>query len=447
MRQTLAGAAYAFTDVNVVAMDRPEILVARTVLVEDGSIVAIAAPGEIPLRDTVARIQGAGRFLIPGLADMHVHIAAEIPGTGVLPPDALTAPLAGLEWEESIRKELRLYPAHGVTTVRNMGGSPTTLEWSNRIETERIPAPRIFSASPIIDGNPPSNPAGGAHLLERAADARALVQKIRRDGYRFVKVYNTLTPEVYRALVNEARSEGLPVIGHVPFQVGLSGALAARQDSIEHLRGYDFAPCCVPTETLSTERFLGWLRVTDEMMHSYARETAAAGIWNCPTLVINSDGMMSGTEKLTRLARPQMQDIPTPLREFMSREVFPPEIRAAIYSTVSQQLKMVRILNEHGAKLLAGTDSPLLGTVPGYDLHRELEFLVSSGLSPFDALKTATVNAQEFLQESARRGRICVGYDADLTLIDGNPLCDITNTRRVAGVMLRGTWYSQEDLK
>jgi imidazolonepropionase-like amidohydrolase len=438
---------FAFIHVNVVPMDRETVLRDYTVLVSNGVVIKLGPAGKVPIPNSSRRIEGHGKYLIPGLADMHVHLGAEVPGMGFTAPNALDASIAPPEWDPEVEAEFWLYLVNGVTTVRNMSGSPTTLHWRRRIESGEIAGPRIHTASPIIDGDPPSYPSSTAIRLSQVDRVHGLVDRLQRDGYEFVKVYNTLTPEVYFALADATHAAGLLLVGHVPYQVGIEGALKARQDSIEHLRGYDFGPNEHYTTSVSVTRFTGWLRVPDEKIALYARETAATGTWNCPTLVISQDGTLSGDEQLARRNRKEMQLLPRRLREVSTRNVASDEILAAIHSTVSKQRSMVKALQNAGARLLAGTDSPLQMVVPGFDLHRELELLVEAGLTPFQALLTATKNAQEFLRCGEHRGTIAIGQDADLVMIEGNPLLDAQSSRHVAGVLLRDNWYSREKLQ
>jgi imidazolonepropionase-like amidohydrolase len=442
---------YAITHVNVVPMDQPRILRDQTVLVVNDVIAAIGPYREVPIEKGAQRIEGRGNYLMPGLADMHVHIGAEVPGMGITPPDPLNAPVAGKEWESALERELLLYLANGVTTVRNMAGSPTTLSLMHRLEAGEINGPRIYTASPIIDGNPPSNPIGAAHVFDDPRQATQLAAQLHQAGYQFLKVYNQLSAESYYALAAAAHAISMPVVGHVPFQAGFPGILKARQDSVEHLRGYDFDPLHPPTVSLAPERFTAWFRVSDETMREDARLTATAGIYNCPTLSIVYDGMVSGAARTTRATRPEMKLLPEPLHDYMLRGYIPDNVAEAMHRTVGPQQKMIMALSNAGAPLMTGTDTPLELAVPGFELHREMELLVLTGLSPYQALRAATRTPQEFLEktlkEGKRRGLVAVGFDADLLLVGGDPLTDVSNTRKLRGLMLRGKWYSAEGLR
>ncbi len=288
----------------------------RTVLVVGGVIQAVDEEKSVRIPKGTVRIEGRGKYLIPGLADMHVHIGAEVPGMGLTLPDPINAKIAGSEWDGPVQRELLLYLANGVTTVRNMAGSPTTLRLIHRIESGELRGPRVFTAGPIIDGNPPSNPVIAFHVFDQPQEAAQLVESLHQQGYSFLKVYNQLSAESYYALADAAHAAGMPVVGHVPFKVGFPGVLQAHQDSVEHLRGYDFDASHPPTVSVSADRFNAWFRISDETMRENAVRTAAAGIYNCPTLSVIYDGMVTGAAKTQRAARPEMQLMPEALRAY-----------------------------------------------------------------------------------------------------------------------------------
>ena len=233
---------FAFEDVDVVPMDTERVLEDQTVLVVDGRIAAIGPADTVDVPDGALRVRGRGRYLMPGLADMHVHC-----------------------WTE---EEHLLFLANGVTTVRNMWGAPHHLEWRRRAEAGELEGPTVYTTGPLIDGDPPHWP--GSVVVTDPEAARAEVARQKAAGYEAVKVYSRLSRECYDAIVEAAREHGLRVDGHVPGAVGIERALEARQDSIEHLEGYflwDGAPPAGPYD--------GWVRATLE-----------AGTWNCVTLVV-----------------------------------------------------------------------------------------------------------------------------------------------------------------
>jgi hypothetical protein len=254
---------------------------------------------------------------------------------------------------------------------------------------------------------------------------------------------------VYSAIADEARSLKLPVVGHVPLRVGLKAALESRQYSIEHLRGYDMAPGApIPTDIVG--RFSGFLSVTDAFIEDAVGATVAAGTWNCPTLALQMDGAVPADVRRGLLERPEMQLLPPSLRQSMLDDPFyvrmPGEVLDAIAKSVPVEFRVLRSLAAHGAPLIAGTDSPLLMTVPGFALHRELAVMSSAGLRPFAVLRAATADAARFLGRESTSGIVAPRMRADLLLLEHDPLLDIAHTRQIAGVMTQGRWLDRAAL-
>jgi hypothetical protein len=251
----------AFVNVTVVPMDGDRLLSHQTVVVRDGRIAEIGPTARVHVPSGARRIDGRGKYLMPGLADMHAH-----------PQSSL---------------DLMLYVADGVTTVRTMGSPPDLRHWRSEATASRLPSPAIYTAGPVLDG--PSQIYQGGPAVVTAAAAAQAVREQYTAGYDFIKVYNSLSREAYEAIVAEARRLGMPVAGHVPISVGLRGALAARQASIEHLRGYAAelvrtdAPV-QPGDDLRS-RTLAWNFADESGFPRLAEATRAAGVWNCPTLV------------------------------------------------------------------------------------------------------------------------------------------------------------------
>jgi imidazolonepropionase-like amidohydrolase len=242
----------AFVNVGVVPMDAPRVLTNYTVLVEQGVITAIGPSGVVAVPDSAERVDGAGRFLAPGLIDMHVHVRAS---------------------------DLRAYLRHGVTAVRNMWGYEGLNALRARAALGEVASPSIYSASQGIDGPPAQWPE--TQIIEDPLEAPALVARLAESGWSFLKVYQNLRPDVYDAVAREARARNLRLVGHVGPRVGLERALAAGQASIEHLGGYDTALTLVGGTNAGT-----WARIDVARAPALAQSTRAAGVWNCPTLAI-----------------------------------------------------------------------------------------------------------------------------------------------------------------
>jgi imidazolonepropionase-like amidohydrolase len=407
----------AFINVNVIPMDRQRVLRDQTVIVSDGHIIAIGAASRVAIPHGAFIVQSRGKYLIPGLADMHTHVFGE--------------------------KEYLLYVAKGVTTIRNMWGFPSDLEWRAKIAKGEKLGPTIYTAGTIIDGNPPQ--LRGSKAIDKPEEADQIVKAQKEAGYDFIKVYNRLKPDVYDAIVDAANKYGIRVVGHVPRAVGLEHVLARKQASVEHLMGY---PEVVKAD--GTAAPADWSSVFDEKkMRAIAKSTRSAGVWNCPTLVVNAKLEMSPTEVESFLSQPEFKYVPPQLRRMSpapSKDDRP--LDAAIRRRrENNRSRMVKFLHDAGARLLLGTDTGNPYLIPGISAHEELRLLVAAGLSPYEALRAGTRDAAEFLNGLEEFGTISVGKRADMVLLNDNPLKNIENSERISGVMVRGRWLPQIELQ
>lgn len=416
---TTATGDVAFVDVTVIPMDREQMLAHQTVVVKGDHIVAVGS--SIKLAPGVKTIDGKGKFLIPGLADMHVH---------TFDP-----------------RQLALFVTEGVTTIRVMWGFPATLGARDNAASRL--SPTIATAGSIIDGVPPIWP--GSTGVSTAAEATAAVEAQKRAGYDFIKVYNKLSPEAYAAIVAAAAKANMRVIGHVPTAMGLEGVLAAKQASIEHLDGYaKFArrANAPPLEEGFKARLKQWQQADPARVKDAVARTKAAGTWNCPTLIVMQ--RLANMDRPQTLERPENRFVPPPTRESWDPKkdfrlvTWTAEDFEAARGGIAWNQKLVKELATGGVGLLAGTDVGNPWLVPGFSLHEELTLLVGAGLTPYQALRAATAAPAEFLHSDA--GTIAVGKRADLVLLDANPLADIHNTSKIAGVMLRGRWLPGSEL-
>jgi imidazolonepropionase-like amidohydrolase len=427
--------ATAFTGVTVLPMTGAPPLHAQTVLVRNGRIAAIAPAASLPVPSDAAAIDGRGKFLMPGLCDMHVHMYGR---RGEALSDA--------EMLKRSREYLYLFLCRGVTTIRNMAGIPLHLRMRAEVAEGSTIGPRIYTAGPILETRFTHKLLLGiGEEVKSPAEARAMVLANHRDGYDFIKVYNDIDADIYDTSIATAREVGLQVIGHVAFAKGLTGALAAKQDSIEHLRSYDFAADTRPSPP--GKRFEGWLHTTPARMREMAERTAAAGVWNVPTLVTESgiypDGEPAPEQDLSGLPGWFEQR----MRADTMAGVFTNEQRKAIKDGAPMRQAFVAALDRAGAKLMAGTDTPVLQLVPGRSLLREIELFVEGGISNLRALQCATALPAEFLGRQDRIGTVEVGKDADLLLLNADPLADIAALRHQAGVMAAGRWLPTEALQ
>jgi imidazolonepropionase-like amidohydrolase len=423
----------AFVGVTVIQMGSERVLADQVVLVQDERIRELGPSNAVHVPPEANRIEGHGLFLFPGLTDMHVHL---------------------MESEVSFP----LFLANGVTTVRNMAGSYDVVELRDRVEKGALIGPTIYTAGPLLDGSPPM--WEGSDVVTTPEQARLTVEKQKSTGYDFLKVYDNLLPTAYDAIIDAAAQVHMPVAGHVPPHVGLQRALDAHQRSIEHLTGYfewlqgEQSPFRHPNEhetfphpahlLAQRQALVDWL--DESRIPQVAAATAKAGTWNVPTLVAWRN-LTPRTELDAAWKRPNM-DYATPmLRQWWNSDTgYTAEDWAAKRRGDVVRTKVVRALHDAGARLLVGTDTPHPFVMPGFSVHEELSNFVSVGMSPYEALKAATVDAAEYLGAQREFGVIKPGARADLILLEGNPLEDVKNTSRIAGVMVRGHWLSREAL-
>ncbi len=397
-------------------MDRERLIPHQTVVVKDGRVTGLGPKRSIHIPRGAQRIAGRGKFLMPGLADMHVHLNIRGPAGNITNDQFAT-----------------LFIANGVTTVRNMWGSPEILALRRSIEQDKVISPRIYTTGPLTDGKPPIRPS--SRVVETVSQAIDAVTSDKRTGYDAIKVYNRLSPEVYQAIVSTARTLGLPVYGHVPDRVGIEGVLAAHQESIEHVEGY--------LEALDRGASPG-------KVEELVAATRRAGTWNCVTLVFFQGAVPADTASRL-LSKPSMRFVPPALRAGWKNNRQLASLTAYQFSRLrlydEKRREFVRALHRGGAKILLGTDTPNQFIVPGSAVHEELRNLVEVGFTPYEAIRAATKCAAEFLKSQDQWGTVAVCLRADLILVTANPLEDVGNVSRRAGVMVDGRWLPEDELQ
>lgn len=430
----------AFVNVNVVPMDSERILPGQTVIVQGDRIIDIGTVDITDIPEDAQRIDGRDKYLMPGLVDMHVHIGSV---------------------QQTYETHLTLLIANGVTTIRNMWGGESHLKLREEIKEGKHIAPTLFTAGPIISSNP--SLFGGTVALETPEQARQVVADNKAAGYDLIKACDVLPVEVYDALMEAATKHGIHVAGH-PGEVGIEHALAARQHSVEHLAGYQ--------RYLEDEDSLffgkphgfdvAWQHMDERKIPGIARATRESATWNCVTLVVHNCVMMTREQGRQELKRPYMKYIPMDTKQWwlastvggerlreMSR-VYPElgfSVEECLDAPFRNGKRLTKALYDAGARIVLGTDAPNPFVVHGFSVHQELQNLVDAGLTPYEAIKAGTRDAAECLGELDKFGTITVGLRADLLLVDGNPLVNVGNVSRRAGVMLRGRWLPQPELQ
>lgn len=417
-----ADGSIAFVDVNVIPMT-PTVGVVphQTVVVRNGRIEAVGNVGAAAIPRGAVRVDGRGKYLIPGLADMHVHLE---------------------HFEDP--SVLRLFTSNGVTFVRSMDGRLRIRVWKKAIENGQLGGPSIVTAGPLLDGAPPVR---FDNMVVRTADeARAAVVAQKAAGYDFIKVYTNLSTKAYEAILDEARKLGMPVAGHVPRNSSIVKALD-HHASIEHLTDFDEL---IEADSSPVRGRFHWsklylaMEADPKKIVAAAKRVATAHVAIVPTLV-QAEHALAPPETLTSwLKRDELLLVPNDVRKFWEARVraLSQQIGQEDWEVVARgaanRIALVKALEEQGATILAGTDTPNPFVVPGVSIHRELDLLVRAGLTPKEALAAATREAATFVGQEREWGTIEAGKRADLVLLDENPLESIRATTTILRVMVRG---------
>ncbi len=410
-------------NVNVIPMTSDAVVAAQTVIVDNGVIVALGSVDEIPIPEDATVIDGTDRYLMPGLAEMHAHVPAASSG--------------------ELDRYFSLYVANGVTTIRGMLGQNSHLQLRSRLLDGSVFGPRLITSGPSFNGR----------SVAGVDQARQMAREQHAAGYDILKNHPGLTADEFIAIGETANELGIPFAGHVPVAAGLDRALELGIATIDHLDGYFAA--LLPADSMGAGGYGGFFDVllANELdtarIARVARATARAGTWNVPTEVL-IELRVNATPVAELRNRPGMQYMPraTVDRWAAAKEAvlaerdFDPDVAAR---AIELRRRLILELHKAGAGLLLGSDSPQVFNVPGYAIHDELDVLVAAGLTPYEALRTGTVAVAEFL--GTNTGSIAVGRDADLVLLDANPLENVRDARRVHGVILRGAWYSAARLR
>lgn len=422
----VAGNSYADTtvivNVSIVPMTSEVVLTQQTVVVVDGKIAEIGNVDAVPVPKRSTVVDGTDRFLMPGLAEMHAHVTSTDP--------------------YQVDRLSTLFVANGITTIRGMLGQASHLRLRDQLASGEVFGPRLITSGPSLNGRSVSG----------AADAARQVREQKAAGYDFIKVHPGLSSDEFLALAKTANEIGIPYAGHVPAAAGVYQALQNNMATIDHLDGYFAA--LLPANSDGSGGFGGFFDVllakelNVDRIPSIVAATLEAGTWNVPTEVL-IEQLIDDTPVAELKRRPEIQYVSAATvrnwvaakeAQFTDRGVDPETAALAI----ELRRRLIFELHKAGAGLLLGSDAPQTFNVPGFSTHRELNALVVAGLTPYEALRTGTVAVATFLGSNG--GVVSEGKDADLILLDANPLDDIRNSERIHGVMLRGRWLPAIEL-
>jgi imidazolonepropionase-like amidohydrolase len=420
--ESSASREIVFEDVNIITMLKDEVKEHQTVVTKNGKITAIGAVKKVTYGKGALVVDGKGKYLMPGLAEMHGHV----------PP---------IEDMQPMKDVLALFAVNGITTVRGMLGHPKHLELRAMVNRGELLSPHFYTTGPSINGMSVTSPEAGAEM----------VRQQKKAGYDFLKMHPGLTRAKFDSIAATANKLRIPFAGHVSFGVGVWRAIEAGYSSIDHLDG--FIEGLVPGIETMVEQETGpfALQVADKAdttkIPQLIQALKAKNIWVVPTQSLgerwfsphySSEDFKNDPNKKYMSANTTNQWIASkdnlmndPKYNVSKAEVF-----------LKLRRKLVRECQKNGVGILLGCDAPQIFNVPGFSTHNELEYLVLAGLTPFEALKTGTVNVAQYLKIKDA-GTIQVGSVSDLILLNGNPLKDINQVRGQAGVMIGTKWMDK----
>ena len=423
--ETISPSATVITDVNVVDVRTDQVIESQYVVVDSGMIVQVLDNID-NFPDEATTIDGSGKFLMPGLAEMHAHIPSPEQG------------------QEYIDNMLFLYLANGVTTIRGMLGHPLHLKLREQAANNQLLSPRIFTSSPSLNGT----------TVQTPEEARSKVTAYQQDGYDFLKLHPGIQREVFDEIVKTANKVGISFAGHVSVDVGIRHALESEYASVDHVDG--FLEGLVPSSAgvaPDENGFFGYnfTEVADtSTIGELVQMAKQHRVWVVPTQSL-FDRWFSPEDAEQLAQAPEMKYMPKKMlddwvsskQSLVSEENYD-SAQWARFNDIRNQLMYQ--LHQSGQGLLLGSDAPQVFNVPGFSIHHELQAMLRAGLTPLEALQIGTLNPARFFGQEGAFGEITEGASADLILLDANPLEDLGNLKNPVGVMARGQWLSREDI-
>ncbi len=419
-----------FQNVNVIPMDQERVLTNQSVTIRNGKIAAITNAGKTKPTQGALVVDARGKYLIPGLAEMHAHV----------PP---------VDDMEPMKEVLTLFLANGITTIRGMLGHSLHLTLRDQIRSGQVLGPHFYTTGPSFNGLTVKSPEEGAQRVRNQKAA----------GYDYLKLHPGLTLRNFNAVAATAKEVGIPFVGHVSSGVGVWRAIEAGYSSIDHMDG--FIEGLIPPNQLPEESETGLFAmfVSDKadrsqipkLMHGLKENN----IWVVPTQALAERWFSPIAPEILNQA-PEMKYMNQQTRESWVKtkqnlQANKSYDKEEIKKYIQFRRELIKACYDSGVGLLLGSDGPQIFNVPGFSVHHELKYLVEAGLTPYQALRTGTVNVAEYLNQSASTGTIAAGKQADLVLLNGNPLQDISQTTRIEGVLLGDQWmpkgYLEGELK
>lgn len=406
-------ALYAFTNVHVLSMGSDKILENYTVITEEDRIVKVGPADEVKIPDDAHMIDSKGKYLMPGLAEMHGHVPPTDPGSNA--PSYFN--------DKYVEHTLFLYVSSGITTVRGMLGYPNQLELKDKVNSGELIGPNLYLAGPSFNGNSISSPA----------QARERVKQQKEEGWDLLKVHPGLTRPEYDAMAETAHEVGIHFGGHVPQEVGIVHAIEMGQLTMDHIDGY----VSYLTSFEKQER--------DQKMAGIIQMTKDNGVWIVPTQAL-WETIIGAADYEAMKQYDELKYIPKAVKQNYFNFAENPQTGYAIGNPddhAELRRKLLEEMNKAGVRILMGTDAPQLFSVPGFSIHRELPLMKEANMTNFEIIESGTKNVGEYFADWDDFGTIAEGQRADLILVDENPLQDLTTIQDHSGVMVQGKWYSR----
>lgn len=411
-----------FQSVNIIPMDEERVISNQTLVVKNGKITHYGDKGSVIFDKNAFVIDAKGKYIIPGWSEMHAHI----PVVNELEP---------------MEEVLMLYLANGITTIRGMLGNPMHLQLREQIRRGEILGPNFSTSGPPLNGHNVTSPEKGAKM----------VREQKEKGYDFLKIHPGIKMESFASVAKIANAIGIPMAGHVPFDVGVWNAIDAKFSSIDHLDG--FVEAITPASSEMTENEIGlfaaWIatKADSSLIPKLMGALQANSIYVVPTEAL-AQRWLSPFPASSFEGDPELK--------YMSKEVVKAWIgsknnhnnnprfnKEEAEAFIKLRMKLINDCQRFGVKLLLGSDAPQIFNVPGFSIHREMQYMVNSGLTPYETLLSGTVNVASYLNKNDS-GTIKPGNVSDFVLLNSNPLVDISNTKDIEGVMIGTQWLSKE---
>lgn len=422
-QEPVVGKEIVFTPVNVIPMDKEEVLTNQTVVVKNGVITEMGDAATVKYNKKATVIDAKGKYLVPGLAEMHAHVPTNAD-------------------EQSHKDIVKLFALHGITTIRGMLGHPSHITLREKLRTGEILGPILYTSGPAVSGGSVKSPE----------QAVALVKEEKKAGYDFLKILPGLTKENFAVVAKTAKEEGIRFAGHISFDVGVWNSINAEYQTIDHMDG--FVEGLVPGVENMTEKETGFFGMNVARQADQSKipvlmdELKKHNVWVVPTQALAERWISSERSAEALRAAPEMKYMDAKtldawVKTKSSMKENPSYDSAKITDYIALRRKLIFAINQSGVGLLLGCDAPQVFNVPGVATHHELKYLVDAGLTPYEALKTGTVNVARFYKKEGKAGVVRKGAASELILLNANPLEDISNSRKIEGVMLRDKWLSK----